>query len=69
MIRLMIRLMIWWSEIWWSDFIYNALPWLYLILGLYTLNVSEHPLSFVSGCLFTAAGALVLKWRRAYVRS
>ena len=46
--------------------VYAALPWLYILCALLTLVTIPHPLSFFSGCLFGAAGALVLHWRNIH---
>lgn len=48
------------------NWLYSSLPYLYLIAGTITVLRIEHPISFISGGLFVAAGSLVFHWRRTY---
>ena len=43
--------------------LYESLPYLYVAAGAITIAALPHPISLLSGCLLTTAGACVFKMR------
>ncbi len=47
----------------WTASIYEAIPFLYITIGLGLLQFMHHPVRFISGSLFIAAGLVVMTLR------
>ena len=46
-----------------SEFVYEAIPLIYIIIGFGILMTMGHALALMSGWIFIAAGLLVGYWR------
>jgi len=52
----------------WPDWLYQSLPYLYVLAGGLTIATLRHPIALLSGLLLISAGAIVWNIRRGYRR-
>ena len=52
--------------LWWPDWIYESMPFVYALAGLVTIFHSETPVGYGAGALLLLAALLILKMRNDY---
>ena len=52
--------------IWWPDWLYESMPFVYAVTGLATICHVDTPVGYGAGALFLLAALVILKMRNDY---
>ena len=54
------------STIWWPDWLYESMPFIYAVAGLATISYVDAPTGYGAGALLLLAALVILKMRNDY---